>query len=71
MRHHYAKMLLRAGLSPVAVGRLLGHTDGSLVVRTDAHWLPADDDLARAALDAAWTGQQASTALRAVAESQA
>lgn len=54
LRHAYATALLRAGLSPVAVGRLLGHTDGSLVVRTYAHWMPADDDVARAALDAAW-----------------
>ena len=54
LRHHFATTLLRAGLSPVAVGRMLGHSDGSLVVKTYAHYLPADDSPARAALDAAW-----------------
>lgn len=54
LRHHYATTLLRAGMSPVAVGHLLGHSDGALVVKTYAHWMPADDDVARAALDAAW-----------------
>lgn len=57
LRHGYATALLRAGLSPVAVGRLLGHADGALVVRLYAHYLPADDDLARQALDAAWAGR--------------
>lgn len=59
LRHHYATTLLRAGLSPVAVGRLLGHTDGALVLRTYGHYMPDDDALARQALDAAW-GQKPS-----------
>ena len=64
---HYATTLLRAGLSPVAGGRLLGHKDGALVVRTYAHWMPEDDDLARAALDAAWTSPApGASALRSV-----
>jgi integrase len=54
LRHHFATTLLRAGLSPVAVGHLLGHTNGALVVKTYAHWMPEDDDVARAALNAAW-----------------
>lgn len=65
LRHHFATTLLRAGLSPVAVGRILGHYDGSLVVKTYAHYLPEDDSLARAALDAAWS--TADTPLRASA----
>jgi integrase len=55
LRHHYATTLVRAGMSPVAVGRLLGHTDGSLVGKTYASWMPADDALARRALDAVWS----------------
>jgi integrase len=61
MRHHFATTLLRSGLSPVAVGHLLGHADGALVLRTYGHWMPDDDSLARRALDAAWTLDPADT----------
>jgi integrase len=70
LRHYFATTLLRAGLSPVAVGRMLGHSDGSLVVKTYAHYLPEDDSLARAALDAAWsrteTGRRSGATLTAL-----
>ena len=37
LRHHYATELLAAGLSAVEVGALLGHEDGTLVLKTYGH----------------------------------
>jgi integrase len=65
LRHGYATALLADGISPVAVGRLLGHQDGTLVLRLYGHKMPADDDLARVAMDRTWTGAgESSTGLR-------
>lgn len=55
LRHHFASVLLAAGQSVVAVAELLGHENATLVLTTYGHLLPGGDDVARRAVDAAWT----------------
>jgi len=55
LRHHYASVLLASGQSVIAVAELLGHENATLVLTTYGHLMPGGDDLARKAIDAAWT----------------
>ncbi|WP_435589783.1 tyrosine-type recombinase/integrase [Micromonospora aurantiaca (nom. illeg.)] len=50
LRHCYASLLIRAGLSPTVVAKLLGHADASMTLRVYAHLWPDDDDRARKAI---------------------
>jgi integrase len=52
-RHHYASVVLDAGVSIRALAEYLGHTDPGFTLRTYAHMMPASADRARAAVDAA------------------
>jgi integrase len=54
LRHHYASMLLDAGLSVVAVAARLGHTNAQQVIKTYGHLMPGSDDRTRTAIDDAW-----------------
>jgi integrase len=58
LRHHYASLLLASGSSPVAVAELLGHEDATLVLTTYGHLMPGGEEVARKAVDAAWTAAQ-------------
>jgi integrase len=40
MRHAFASLLLRAGVSILYVSGQLGHKDSSITLRVYAHWLP-------------------------------
>lgn len=55
LRHHFASVLLAAGLSVVAVAELLGHRDAQLVITTYGHLLPGSEQVARRAVDTAWS----------------
>jgi integrase len=52
LRHFYASMLIRAGLNPKVVAKLLGHADASMTLRVYAHLWPDDEDRSRDAVDA-------------------
>lgn len=52
LRHFYASMLIRAGLSVKAVAKLLGHTNPTITMTTYAHLWPDDEDRSREAVDA-------------------
>lgn len=54
LRHFYASLLARAGLSPTAVAKLLGHANASTTLRTYSHWWPDDDTRSRQAIDDAF-----------------
>lgn len=53
LRHFFASLLIRAGLSVKAVAKLLGHADASMTLRVYAHLWPDDEDRSREAVDAA------------------
>ncbi len=53
LRHHYASVLLDGGVSIRAVAEYLGHHDPGFTLRTYAHLMPASEDRARTAIDAA------------------
>lgn len=53
LRHHYASVVLDAGVSIRALAEYLGHTDPGFTLRTYAHMMPESEDRARAAIDAA------------------
>ena len=53
LRHHYASVLLDAGQSIKAVSEYLGHADPGFTLRVYTHLLPASEDRARQAVDAA------------------
>jgi integrase len=55
LRHHFASVLLAAGLSVVDVAELLGHENASMVLRVYGHLIPGGEDRMRKAVDAAWT----------------
>jgi integrase len=57
-RHHYASVLLASGQSVIAVAELLGHDNANLVLSTYGHLMPGGDDLARRAVEAAWTAAE-------------
>lgn len=52
LRHHYASVLLDAGVSIAAIADYLGHSDPGFTLRTYAHLMPASEDRARSAIDA-------------------
>lgn len=53
LRHYFASVLLDAGESIKAVAEYLGHTDPGFTLRVYTHLLPASEDRARRAVDAA------------------
>jgi len=55
LRHTYASTLLSRGVSIKAVADWLGHASPTTTLSTYAHVMPADDDVARGVLDAAFT----------------
>lgn len=54
LRHHFACVLLEAGHSVVEVADLLGHEDGTMVLRVYGHRIPGGEDRVRKTLDALW-----------------
>lgn len=54
LRHHFASVLLDAGVSIRALADYLGHSDPGFTLRTYAHMMPASEDRARSAIDAAY-----------------
>lgn len=68
LRHHFASVLLGRGQAVTAVAELLGHEDATLVTRVYAHIMPGAEDLARKAIDAAWSEHHQSTEKVAVAQ---
>ncbi|HEX5813511.1 MAG TPA: site-specific integrase, partial [Pseudonocardia sp.] len=54
LRHHFASVLLAAGLSVIDVAELLGHEDATMVLRVYGHLIPGGEDRMRKAVDAAW-----------------
>jgi integrase len=55
LRHTAASAWLSAGVSPAAVAKWLGDTEQTLLA-TYAHFMPADDDRGRLAMDAFSSG---------------
>jgi integrase len=53
LRHTFASTLLSRGVSVKAVADWLGHANPTITLGTYAHLMPADEDVARAVLDAA------------------
>lgn len=53
LRHTFASTLLSRGVSIKAVCDWLGHASPTITLSTYAHLMPADEDVARAVLDAA------------------
>jgi integrase len=53
LRHAYSSHLLAAGVDIRALAEYLGHTDPGFTLKIYCHLLPATDDKARAAIDAA------------------
>lgn len=51
LRHYYASLLIRRGLSVVAVQSLLGHKDASTTLDTYSHLWDDDNDRARDAIE--------------------
>lgn len=60
-RHTYASTLLSGGVSVAAAAEYLGHTP-AVLLRTYAHLMPADQDRARAVVQAAFAFQSGVTA---------
>ena len=54
LRHHYASVLIQAGLNVKVVQERLGHATATETLDTDAHLWPADEDRTRAAIDSVW-----------------
>lgn len=54
LRHHYASVLVSAGVSVFQVSELLGHDNPTEVLKTYGHLMPGSDDIARRVLDSAW-----------------
>ena len=55
LRHTFASTLLSRGVSIKAVADWLGHASPTVTLTTYAHLMPADEEVARAVLDAALT----------------
>lgn len=53
LRHHYASVLLEAGVSVRALADYLGHADPGFTLRVYTHLMPASEDRARSAVDTA------------------
>ena len=56
LRHFYASVLIRAGISVKEVSARLGHKDATTTLRTYAHLWPNDDDRTRQAVEAVFSG---------------
>lgn len=56
LRHHFASVLLDAGVSIRALAEYLGHTDPGFTLRVYTHLMPASEDRARQAIDSAFCG---------------
>jgi integrase len=54
LRHYYASVLLDAGESIRALADYLGHSDPGFTLRVYTHLMPASEDRARKAIDAAF-----------------
>lgn len=54
LRHHYASVLLDAGESVRTLADYLGHADPGFTLRVYTHLMPASEDRARRAVEAAW-----------------
>lgn len=67
LRHFFASLLIRAGLSATAVAKLLGHANAAETLRTYAHLWVDDEDRSRDAVDAVLRRSDVPT-LRPVAE---
>lgn len=61
LRHTFASTLLSRGVSVKAVADWLGHSSPTITLATYAHLMPADEEVARAVLDAAFSPPAAST----------
>ena len=51
LRHHFASRLIDAGVSVVAVQRVMGHASARITLDVYAHLMPGSDDSIRGALD--------------------
>jgi integrase len=58
LRHHYASVLLEAGVSIRALADYLGHADPGFTLRVYTHLMPASEDRARAAVDGAHAARE-------------
>jgi integrase len=58
LRHHYASVLLADGVSIRALADYLGHTDPGFTLGVYTHLMPADEDRARQAIDAAFRSRE-------------
>ena len=56
LRHTCATLLLKHGENVHVVAKQLGHASPTITLTTYAHLMPADEDVARAVLDAALEG---------------
>lgn len=65
LRHFHATTLLRAGVPVKTVQKRLGHANASMTLEVYAHAIPADEELAVAAINAALAGDS-EPGLRAV-----
>lgn len=54
LHHHYASVLIQAGISVKVVQARLGHATATETLDTYAHLWPADEDRTRAAIDSVW-----------------
>lgn len=59
MRHHFASVLLAAGVPAVAVATWMGHRNAMLVHSVYGHMMPRSDNLLRSAMDGAWSAASA------------
>jgi integrase len=50
LRHYFASVLIRSGLSIKAIQRLLGHKSAVETLDTDGHLMGDEDDRSRAAI---------------------
>lgn len=56
LRHHYASVLLEAGVSIKALAEYLGHADPGFTLRVYTHLMPSSDARTRHILDQAFSG---------------
>lgn len=61
LRHFYASLLIRAGLSVKVVADRLGHGNAAMTLNIYSHLWPDDEDRSRAAVDAALLGADVPT----------
>lgn len=54
LRHHFASVLLKAGVPVTDVAKYLGHKTPALVISTYGHWIPGGEEVARKVIEAAW-----------------